>query len=208
MSLVGGMSLAGGLSLVGGAGCESLEWICCFSRFDAPNARPSFKPRTNALKHSLANKIATMSSPPKATSAVTSTNHSGVPAQHSNWSNTFHQQFIWFRSPKSGCGCMLSNVAGRQHRMGIARLDPFFSQALCATLLATPDPSFLDSFDNLREHPDKLDCEQYRSRGHTSYNAHPEYENSTLRTSAPPEELFELMPPAAHLVLNSWNRGC
>jgi hypothetical protein len=24
-----------------------------------------------------------------------------VPAQHSNWSNTFHQQFIWFRSPRS-----------------------------------------------------------------------------------------------------------
>jgi hypothetical protein len=89
------MSLVGGTSPEGGAGCESLEWICCFSRFAAPNARPSFKPRTNALTHSLANKIATMSSPPKATSAVTSTNHSGVPAQHSNWSNTFHQQFIW-----------------------------------------------------------------------------------------------------------------
>lgn len=85
--------------------------------------------------------------------------------------------------------------------MGIVRWEPLFRQALRANLGTTFVPS-------LRDRPNDLDCDQYHSRDQPTHDAHPEYENSTLKSSSPPKQPDELMPTAVHAVSNSESRGC
>jgi hypothetical protein len=53
-------------------------------------------------------------------------------------------------------------------------------------------------FDRSGQHPDELDCEQQNTHDHSAHDSQPEHENGALRSSSPPEQLYELMPKAVH----------
>ena len=77
--------------------------------------------------------------------------------------------------------------------MGIVRKAPLFRQPLYATLCETLCDTLLEiSYERAND----FDCEQDRSNDHSTNEAH----SDQLESPSRPENTYDLMPPAIHMV--------